>query len=109
MLVGVSLLLLSVGALAILGDPNAAAVTFAAGLTAATFATLGVSALCWGGAHVWAGARLVRHDARARALTLALALVNLLILPFGTALGAYAFWVLLTDDARRLFHAPTAA
>jgi hypothetical protein len=34
---------------------------------------------------------------------LALALVNLLVLPFGTALGAYALWILLTDEGRRLF------
>ena len=110
MLVGISLLLLSAGALAILSDPNATAIAFASGLTAAMFATLGLSALCWGAAHVWSGVRLVRRDGRARALTLALALVNLLILPFGTALGSYAFWVLLTDDARRLFHTtPVAA
>ena len=34
---------------------------------------------------------------------LALAIANLLVIPFGTALGAYAFWVLLTNDAHRLF------
>jgi hypothetical protein len=36
-------------------------------------------------------------------LTLGLALVNLLMLPFGTALGAYALWILLANDGRRLF------
>ena len=35
-------------------------------------------------------------------------LVNLLVLPFGTALSIYALWVLLTHDGRRLFE-PTAA
>jgi hypothetical protein len=36
-------------------------------------------------------------------LMLALAIGNLLVLPFGTALGAYALWVLLRHDAYRLF------
>jgi hypothetical protein len=36
-------------------------------------------------------------------LTLALAVANLLVLPFGTALGVYALWILLTDQGRRLF------
>ena len=34
---------------------------------------------------------------------LALAIGNLLVIPFGTALGVYALWVLLTNDAHRLF------
>jgi hypothetical protein len=46
---------------------------------------------------------LRRHEAFGRMLTLALALVDLLVLPFGTALGIYALWVLLTNDGRRLF------
>ena len=103
LLVGASLLLLAVGALAILVDPGARPVAFAAGLTAGTFALLGVGALLWGGGHVWAGVRLRRRDPAARVLTLALALVNLLILPFGTALGGYALWVLLSHDGRALF------
>ena len=28
---------------------------------------------------------------------------SFLVLPFGTAFGAYALWVLLRDDGRRLF------
>jgi hypothetical protein len=103
MLVGVALLLLSAGALAILAGPDGRSVGFAAGLTAGTFAALGVFALLWGGAHVWAGMLLRRCHAAGRILTLALAVVNLLVLPFGTALGIYALWVLLTHDGRRLF------
>ena len=38
-----------------------------------------------------------------RVLMLALAVVNLLVLPFGTALGVYALWVLLNNEGRRLF------
>lgn len=104
MLVGVSMLLLSAGALAILVGPEGNSVALAAGLTAATFATIGVFALLWGGAHAWAAALLTRRQPSGRVLMLGLAVVNLLVLPFGTALGAYALWVLLTDAGRRLFH-----
>lgn len=37
---------------------------------------------------------------------LVLAVPNLVIVPFGTALGVYTFWVLLNDDARREFGRP---
>ena len=103
MLVGVSLLLLSVGALAILFGPDGSAVTFAAGFTATAFAVMGVVALIWGGAHVGASAMLRRREPIGRVFVLGLSLVNLLVLPFGTALGAYALWILLTDEGRRLF------
>ena len=102
MLVGVSMLLLSAGAMAILIAPEGRNLGFAAGLTA-TFAIIGIFSVLWGGAHLWAAARLRRHHASGRVLTLGLAVVNLLILPFGTALGIYAMWVLLTNEGRRLF------
>ena len=103
MLVGVSMLLLSAGAMAILVAPEGRTVGFAVGLTAGTFALIGVFSVLWGGAHLWAAARLRRHHASGRVLALGLAVVNLLILPFGTALGIYAMWVLLTNEGRRLF------
>ena len=37
---------------------------------------------------------------------IALAVPNLVIVPFGTALGVYGLWVLLNDDARRQFGRP---
>src|SRR3954468_3002000 len=108
-LVGVSLLLLSVGALAILLGPDGNAVTFAAGFTATAFAVMGIVALIWGGAHVGATAMLRRRQPLGRVFVLGLSLVNLLVLPFGTALGAYALWILLTDEGRRLFEPVAAA
>lgn len=105
MLVGVAMLLLAGGALAVLAGPDGEVVGFAASLTAGAFATIGVFALLWGGAHVWAAVLLRRYAPVGRILSLALAVVNLLVLPFGTALGIYAFWVLLTHDGRRLFEA----
>ena len=72
-------------------------------MTATAFAVMGVVALVWGGAHVGASVLLRRRHPAGRVLTLGLAVVNLLVLPFGTALGAYALWILLTDEGRRLF------
>jgi hypothetical protein len=106
MLVGVALLLLAAGALAVTAGPQGEAVGFAARLTAGAFAAVGTFALLWGGAHVWAAVLLRRRAPAGRVLTLALAFVNLLVLPFGTALGIYALWVLLTHDGRRLFEPP---
>lgn len=103
MLVAVSMLLLSAGALAIVLGPEGEATGFAAGFTAAVFATVGVFSLLWGAAHLVAASMLVRRRPAGRALMLGLGIVDLLVLPFGTALGAYALWVLLTDEGRRLF------
>ena len=54
MLVGVSMLLLSAGAVAELFDSAGTGLEFAAGLTAAALALIGVFSLLYGGAHVWA-------------------------------------------------------
>lgn len=103
MLVGVSMLLLAAGPVAILSAPQGEAVGFAAGFIAGLFALTGLFALIWGGAHVWAATLVRRRQPLGRMLALGLALVNLLILPFGTALGVYVLWVLLTNEGRRLF------
>jgi hypothetical protein len=103
LLVGVSMLLLSAGALAILLGPDGASVGLAAGVTAAAFASIGVFTLLWGVAHLVAASMLTRRRPGGRVLMLGLAVVNLLVLPFGTALGGYALWVLLNNEGRRLF------
>ena len=107
-LIGVSTMLLAVGALGAILGPSGDAVFTAAGLIAAAFALTGGLALLWGGAHVLAGLLVRRRTTSGRTLSLGLAVVNLLVLPFGTALGVYALWVLLTSDGRRLFD-PAAA
>jgi hypothetical protein len=103
MLVGVSMLLLSAGAVAELLGSVGTAVEFAAGLTATLLALVGVFCLLYGGAHVWASMLLRRRVPFGRVLTLALSVVNLVVLPFGTALGVYGLWTLLTNEGRRLF------
>jgi hypothetical protein len=102
-IIGVSMLLLSAGALAELLAPLEASVSLAAALAAVGFALFGVFALVFGGAHIWAAALLKGHKPFGRILMLALAIGNLLVIPFGTALGVYALWVLLKNDAHRLF------
>jgi hypothetical protein len=76
---------------------------FAAGLTAGLFLIVAVFALVWGGAHLWAAILLRKRKPFGRVLMLGLAVVNLLMLPIGTALGVYALWILLTNEGRRLF------
>ena len=102
-LIGVSMLFLALGPVAILSAPQGDSVGFAAGFMAGVFALCGLFALAWGGAHLWAATLIRRRQGLGRLLGLGLALVNLLILPFGTALGIYALWVLLTNEGRRLF------
>jgi len=60
-----------------------------------------------GGVATWlTGRALARRRPSARRAALALAVPNLLLVPFGTALSIYAFWVLLNDEARRAFGRP---
>jgi hypothetical protein len=104
-LVGLAGLALAGGALAIArhGGPVSVGSDFAAGLTALTLGLVAVLALLFGLLHLWIGAAMRRYRAWARLLALALAVINLVLFPFGTALGAYACWVLLTDEGRSLY------
>lgn len=102
-IIGVSMLLLSAGALAELLATFEASLSFAAGFAAIGFALFGVFALVFGAAHLWAAALLRGHNPVGRMLMLALAVANLLVIPFGTVLGVYAMWVLLKHETHRLF------
>ena len=66
------------------------------------------AALLLGGAGgALAAARgLRRREPSGRLAALALAVPNLILVPFGTALGVYTLWVLLNNDARREFGRP---
>lgn len=104
-LVGVAGFALMAGALVIAGTPGPVETssTLAAGVTAFSMGVLAVLALLWGVLHLWLGASLRRYRPWARLAALGLAVINLVVFPFGTALGAYACWTLLTDDGRKLF------
>jgi hypothetical protein len=104
-LVGLAGLALTAGAIAIArgGGPVAVSSEFAAGVTALTLGAIAMLALLLGLLHLWIGAMLRRYRPWSRLLALGLAVINLVVFPFGTALGAYALWVLLTDEGRRLY------
>jgi len=104
LLLGVATLLLSIGAIAIglmnEGDP------VAAGVTAVTFAVFAGALLVGGAANAWAGRALRRREPAGRSAVLWLSVPNLFVLPFGTALGIYALWVLLHNETRAVFLGP---
>jgi hypothetical protein len=103
LLLGASVLMLAAGAVAIgwtsRGDEIAAAVT------AGAFIVFAVALLAGGGVNAWAGRALARREPAGRIVVLALAVLNLFVLPFGTALGIYALWVLLHNETRLMFEA----
>src|SRR5437763_16703883 len=94
-LVGVSTLALGVGAVALIASAShgGGGGQVAAGLTAAAFTTLALIAIAWGAAHVAVGVPVRRRKPFARLVALMLGSVDLLLLPYGTALGIYALWV----------------
>ena len=103
-LVGVSTLALGVGAVALIASASrGGAGQVAAGVTAAVFTALAIIAMLWGAAHVVVGVPLRRHKPWSRLGALTLGSVDLLLLPFGTALGIYAIWVLLSERGKSLF------
>lgn len=75
----------------------------AARLTGVTISIIAVIALVWAILHLVVGRQLKKYRPSARLMTLGLAIGNLILLPFGTALGVYALWALLKDEGRRLF------
>ena len=107
LLLAASLLLLAVGAAGIAqsgGDP------FTATFTALLFGVFALALGVEGWASVWVGRALRQHRAAGRTGALGLSILNLFVLPFGTALAIYTFWVLLHNEARALFvdHGPAA-
>jgi hypothetical protein len=101
LLLGVSTLLLAIGAIAI--GVTSADDRLAAGVTAGAFVIFAVALLLGGGGNVWAGRALRRRQAHGRLAVLWLGALNIFALPFGTALGIYAFWVLLHNETRAAF------
>jgi hypothetical protein len=107
-LIGVSTLALGVGAVALIASASrgGGGGQVAAGLTAVVFTALAIIAMLWGAAHVVVGVPLRRRRPWARLIALGLGSVDLLLLPYGTALGVYALWVLLNERGKQLFTAP---
>ena len=104
-LVGVSTLALGVGAVALITEAGrgGGGGQVAAGLTAAVFTALALIAILWGAAHVVVGVPLRQRRPWARHVALMLGSVDLVLLPYGTALGVYALWVLLGEGGKSVF------
>jgi hypothetical protein len=102
-LAGVSLAILALGTNAAV---TAAADTVGSSAAVWLLGATGVFLFFAGAALVITGRRLRAAQSRARLAALILALPNLLVLPFGTALGVYTYWVLLNNDARDAFGRP---
>ena len=100
-----SLVLLGIGAVTLTARP---APEVAASLAAAIFFALAALTLVWGGALLGVGWALPQHLPWARPAALLLAVVNVFVLPFGTALAGYTFWVLLQEAGKRLFERPAS-
>jgi hypothetical protein len=107
LLAGGALWILGAGALSIVmtSSVDERAPEVAAALTALMFGLLGAVALAWGLLNIVAGRALrePRRRASTRIAALILASLDLFFVPFGTALGSYALWVLLHRQGRLLF------
>jgi hypothetical protein len=103
-LVGLSTLALGIGAVALIasGTPGGRG-QVAAGITAAAFTALALIAILWGAAHIVVGVPLRRRRHWSRLAALVLGSVDLVLLPYGTALGCYALWALLSEGGKKLF------
>jgi hypothetical protein len=105
LLVSLSLLSTGVAATAIGAAATRAATggKLAAGIVAAVFFTLAALGLVFGSVHLWIGSRLRRFREWARAFAIVLGVVDLFLVPFGTALGIYALWALVHERSKGLF------
>jgi hypothetical protein len=104
-LVAVAGFALAGGAFAIAGStgPVRFGSDMAARLTGVTITVIALIALVLAILHLVVGRQLKRLRPSARLIALGLALGDLILFPFGTALGGYALWTLLKDEGRRLF------
>jgi hypothetical protein len=103
---GASVGVLVVGMLAVAGNQPE---TSAVGPIVRLFLASGALMIAAGGVMVAIGRALGARRRGGRRAALLAAVANLAILPFGTALGIYTYWVLVNDEARRAFGRPTRA
>lgn len=103
-LTGTSLGVLALGTRLALKELNADGAAGHAGV--GILAVCGALLFAGGAALILAGRALDRRGKLGRLAALLLAVPNLIMVPFGTALSVYSFWVLLNDEARREFGRP---
>jgi hypothetical protein len=100
---GMMALLGVIGVAGAASDPDAWMALPVLGITGAA---LGVFILMLSLPGIIAGIGLLSYRPWARILTIVISALNLMNIPFGTALGIYGLWVMLSDDGSRLFVRP---
>jgi hypothetical protein len=100
---GFMALLSFIGVAGAASDPDA---WLALPILGITGAALGVFMLVLSLPGVIAGFGLLKYRPWARILTIVLSALNLMNIPFGTILGIYGLWVMLSDEGSRLFAQP---
>ncbi len=78
-------------------DPEAIAITSIVG------SVIAVVLVIFSIPDIIAGIGLLKRRPWARILTLILSCIDLIEIPFGTALGVYSLWVLLNDETADIF------
>jgi hypothetical protein len=95
--VGIAALLLLAGIGVASGEPEAVTILGVVGLVGCLFfCGIGLPG-------IFAGIGLLKHRLWGKYLAIGLAFLNLFAIPIGTALGIYAIWVLLSNDADVVF------
>ncbi|MBC8180541.1 hypothetical protein H8E88_05390 [candidate division KSB1 bacterium] len=84
-------------------DPEAIAITSMVG------SIIAVVLVVFSIPDIIAGIGLLKRRPWARILTLILSCIDLIEIPFGTALGVYSLWVLLNDETAEIFNNQTDA
>ena len=102
---GLMALLSFIGIAGAASDPDAWAALPILGITGAA---LGVFMLVLSLPGIIAGIGLLQLRPWARIFTIVLSVLNLMNIPFGTILGVYGLWVMLSDEGSRLFARPPA-
>jgi len=108
LVLSLAMLALGLAALAIFASPGTAepGARLTASFLSGLFLSLAALGLLWGSVHLWSAFALHRGRDWSRAVALLLGILNLLLVPFGTALGAYALWVLTRRDERPAVASP---
>ena len=111
LLIALAILVIFGGAAGLIGlgaasDPDA---LIAVPIVALVGTFLMMAALILSVPGIAAGFGLMTYRPWARMLTVVLSLLHLFNFPFGSALGVYGLWVLLSDEGRVLFERRSAA
>ena len=101
---GMMALLSFIGVAGAASDPDAWAALPILGFTGVA---LGMFMLALSLPGIIAGIGLLKYRPWARILTIVISALNLMNIPFGTILGIYGLWVMLSNDGSRLFAQPT--